>query len=186
MRIFPLISVIVIAATRSLIWSPSPLRGEKEFLTPQEISKLQDAQQVDERIKVYMEAATLRLKASEDRLNGKESQPGDPLEFFSVEDMLDGYYSIVRSVMFVMDDAVQSKRTEKAKLGKALKSLKSTMEKSSKDLEILKRMAEEKQREETWNLVNKAIDITKGALDGADLGLSREPPSPAKKGKEKS
>ncbi len=66
--------------------------GSKEYLTQDEITKIQDAQEIDQRTKLYMQAAALRLKVAEERLNGKESVPEDPMEFFSVEDMLEGYY----------------------------------------------------------------------------------------------
>ncbi len=155
----------------------------KEYLTPKEIEKIQDAQEIEERIKIYLEAASLRLKAAEDRLNAKESIPGDPLEFFSVEDMLDGYYQILRSVMLNLDDAFQKPRGDKEKLGKALKNLKESTEKAQKSLAILKRQAEDKKQEDAWNLINKAIDITKGALEGAEQGLSHQPGPPKKKGK---
>ncbi len=153
----------------------------KEYLTPKEIEKIQDAQEIEPRIKLYMEAAELRLKAAEDRLNGKESEQGDPLEFFTVEDMLEGYYQIMRSVMMNLDQAYQKPRGEREKFGKALKHLKDGTERTQKELAILKRMAEDKKDEATWNLVNKDIDITTGAHDGAELGLSRQPAPPEKK-----
>ena len=81
-----------------LIAVPSSLA--KEFLTPDEIFKIQEAQEVEKRIKIYMDAAALRLKTAEERLQGKESVAGDPLEFFTVQEMLDGYNRIIRSVMF--------------------------------------------------------------------------------------
>lgn len=153
----------------------APCIPAKEFLTPEEITKVQEAREVDRRVKIYLEAAALRLKTAEDRFNGRESAPGDPLEFFSVAEMLEGYYRILRSVMFNMDEAVQSPATDRSKLGKALKDLKARTERAAKDLEILKKLAEEKQQEEIWNLVNRAIEITDGAHDGAQLGLSRLP-----------
>jgi hypothetical protein len=168
----------IIAAGAAIIVYPA----QREFLTPLEVTKIQDAQEIEERINIYMEAAILRLKNAEERLSGKESAPGDPMEFYSVADMLDGYYRIVRSVMFNIDDAFQAPKTEKAKLGKALKNLKTTMERATKDLQVLKRIAEDKKLEEVWNLTNKAIDITKGALEGAEVGLSTHPaPGPPKK-----
>ncbi len=154
----------------------------KEYLTPKEIEKIQDAQEIEPRIKIYLEAAALRLQAAEDRLNGKESAPGDPLEFFTVQDMLEGYCEIMKSVMMNLDQAYQKPRSgERENLGKALKNLKDSSERAQKNLAILKRMAEDKKDEETWNLVNKAIDITGGALEGARLGLSRQPAGPEKK-----
>ena len=154
----------------------------KEYLTPAEIEKIQDAQEIEPRVKIYLEAAALRLQAAEDRMNGKESAAGDPLEFFTVQDMLDGYYQIIRSVMMNLDQAYQKPRAgEKENLGKALKNLKESTERAQKSLAILKKMAEEKKEEETWNLVNKAIDITDGAHEGAELGLLRQPAPPEKK-----
>jgi hypothetical protein len=155
----------------------------KEYLTPKEIEQIQDAQEIEKRIKIYLEAAALRLKAAEDRLYGKESAPGDPLEFFSAEEMIDGYYQIVRSVMLNLDGAFQKPSGDKEKFGVALKNLKDSMEKAEKSLAILKKMAEEKRREELWNLINKAIDVTGGAHEGAEMGLSKQPAPPKKKGK---
>lgn len=146
----------------------------KEFLTPAEIEKIGDAQEIDRRVKIYMEAAALRLKVAQDRLNGKESEPGDPMEFFSVEDMLEGYYRILRSVMFNLDDAAQKPTTDPGKFSKALKALKDGTEKDARELEILRRMAEDRKLESVWNQVGKAAEITAGAHNGAEMGLSRE------------
>jgi hypothetical protein len=157
---------------------------EKEFLTDKEIAKIQDAQEIDERIKIYLTAASLRLKTAEDRLSGTEPEPGDPLEFFTPEDLIDGYYRIVRSVMYNLDEALQKPKTDREKLGKALKSLRGTTESAGKELEILKKIAEEKQKEELWKVVNNAIDITNGAREGAEYGLSKNP-APPEKGKKK-
>ncbi len=154
---------------------------DKEYLTPKEIENIQDAQELDLRVKVYLEAAELRLKTAEDRLNGKESPPDDPMEFFSVEDMVDGYDMIIRSVMMNVDDAFQKPQSDREKLTKALRNLRSTTERAQKNLAILKKMAEEKKLEAVWNSVNKAIDLTTGAHEGADLGLAGSP-DPEKKG----
>jgi len=145
----------------------------KEYLTPKEVERIQDAQAIDERVKIYMDAAELRLKTAEERLTGKESQPGDPLEFFSIEDLLDGYYSCLHSVMINLDDVFGKPGADTEKLKKALKSLQDTTERAEKDLAVLKKMAEEKRLEEVWNRVNQSLDITRGARDGAELGLSR-------------
>ncbi len=154
----------------------------KEYLTQKEIEMIQDAQEIEPRIKIYMEAGSLRLQAAEDRLNGKESAPGDPLEFFTVQEMLEGYYQILREVMSNLDDAYQRpKAGEKQNLGKALKMVKDNTEKALKNLQVLKKMAEDKKDEETWNVVNKDIDIASGVLEGAQVGLSRQPAAPAKK-----
>jgi hypothetical protein len=157
-----------------------PAYPAKEFLTDKEIATIQDAQAIDLRVLIYMDAAKLRLKTAEDRLAGKESQPGDPLEFFTPEDMLDGYYRILKSVMANLDAAYKQAGGEPQKVKKALKTLKTATEAMSGKLDVLKKMAEEKKKEKLWNLVNEAISITRGAHEGAENGLPKQT-SPSKK-----
>jgi hypothetical protein len=157
-----------------------PASPAKEFLTDREIAAIQDAQAIDLRVLIYMDAAKLRLKTAEERLAGKESQLGDPLEFFAPEDLLDGYYRILKSVMANLDAAYQQGVREQKNVQKALKTLKSATEAMSKKLDVLKKIAEEKKKEKFWNLVNQAIDITRGAHEGADYGLSQTSASPKK------
>jgi hypothetical protein len=148
--------------------------AQKEFLTPKEIERIQDEQEIDKRVKIYLEVAALRLKSADERLNGQEPEAGDPMEFFTAEDMLDGYFRILKSVMLNIDGANNSK-TEPAKITRALQDLKSSTEKASKQLQALKKTAEEKKLEKLWNLVNQAIDINQGANEGATTALADRP-----------
>jgi hypothetical protein len=177
---------IIPAVVLTGLFATIPLRtaSGKEFLTPKEIEQIQDAQEIDRRVKVYLDAAALRLKTAEERLGGKEAEPGDPLEFFTVEDMVDAYYRIIKSVMTNLDDAYQRPDVDREKVTKALKELKSGTEWAGKVLLSLKKTAEEKRKEDLWNLVNQSIDITNGAHEGAELGLSKSP-TPRTKGRGK-
>lgn len=148
----------------------------REFLTDKEIEKIQDAQEIDLRIKIYLDAAALRLKAAEERLNGRESEAGDPMEFYAPEDMLEGYYKILRSVMINLDDASQKSAGDRDRVIRALRRLKESADLSAKRLTVLKKIAEDKKKEYLWNLVNQAVEVTNGAREGAELGLSRETP----------
>jgi hypothetical protein len=159
----------------------SPAFPEKEFLTDKEIAAIQDAQAIDVRVLIYMDAAKLRLKAAEDRWVGKESPEGDPLEFFTPEDMLDGYNRILKSVMTNLDAAFRQGVPEQEKVRRALKTLKESTEAMSRELEILKKLTEEKKKEESWNLTNQAIEITQNAHAGAEYGLSKLSAAPPKK-----
>ena len=150
----------------------------KDFLTPQEIARIQDAQEIDLRVKVYLEAAALRLKTTTDRLAGKESQPEDPLEFFSVEDMMDGYYKILHAVMLNLDDAYRNPKTDQKKFQTALQSLKKATEIARNQLDAIKKTAEGQRKEELWDLATKAIEITNGAHDGAAKNLPRKATMP--------
>ncbi|MDR0841983.1 MAG: hypothetical protein LBP68_01020, partial [Acidobacteriota bacterium] len=53
----------------------------RDFLTDQEVEMMQNVQSIDKRTGIYMEAASLRLVTAQDRFDGKESTPGDALEF---------------------------------------------------------------------------------------------------------
>jgi hypothetical protein len=156
----------------------------KEFLTDKEIDTIQLHQEIHLRVKFYLEFAESRLKTAEARLNGVESVAGDPLEFFTPEEMVDGYYRILRSVMMNLDEAYQkSDPRDRPIVRRALKNLKVSTENALKRLEILKKIAEEKKMEELWNMVNNAIDVTNGAHEGAELGISRDPETPTQKKK---
>ncbi len=145
----------------------------REFLTDLEINKIQEAQEIDRRVRIYMEAAELRLKTVQERLSGVEPVEGDPLEFFTPEEMVDGYYQILRSVMLNLDGAYEEPSPDLNRIKSGLGSLRKTTEKAGRQLEILKRTAEEQRKEELWNFVNKAIDITEGAYEGAVYGLEK-------------
>jgi len=165
-----LFSILFSVFTASTAASPG-----KEFLTDKEIEMIQDTHEIDRRTKIYLDAAALRLKSAEDRLVGKEPDPGDPLEFFTPEDMLDSYFRILKSVMMNLDEAAKKSGPNRELVGKALKNLKSATEKAGNELKILKKLSEEKRKEELWNLVNNAMEITTGAHEGAEYGLSKQP-----------
>ena len=145
----------------------------RDFLTVREIARLQNTQDIDKRTKIYMEAASLRLSTAQERFDGKESEPGDAMEFFSREDMLDDYYKIMDRVMLIVDDAFESpRRRENINIKKALQTLKSESTENLKKLFALKKLADEERKKELLDRVNQAIDITGGVLDGAEEGLS--------------
>ena len=168
MRAIPLIFLLVISFFGTASSSPA-----KEFLTEAEIELIREAQIIETRVKVYMEAAALRLRTAEDRLTGKESEEGDPMEFLSPKDMLSAYYQIIQSVMYNMDDAIENPGRREHNIGKALKIIKSETERSLKELLILKGLAEEKNRESLLNPIDEAIAITDEAHASAMNRLSR-------------
>ena len=82
--------------------------------------------------------------------------------------------------MINLDDAYQKPSQDRVMVVKALKNLKDSTGKAIEDLEILEKIAEEKQLEEIWNLAHQALDIARGAHEGAELGLSRQPSGESK------
>lgn len=173
---YPLLGIL----TWTLASAFPPSCQAREFLTEKEIESIQRNPSAEKRVPIYLAAAELRLKAAEDRLVGKEPAEGDPLEFFTAEDMIEGYCGIIRSVMINLDEAFRDQRRSRPNIHGALKQLKKTMEHSAAQLEILKKIAEEKGKEELWSIMNNAIELTQGAREGAEYGLTQEP-EPAKK-----
>lgn len=171
-----------------LLWCaaqvPASASPDKDFLTDAEITVIQDNQEIHLRVKFYLQFAELRLKTAEDKLNGIEPAAGDPFELLTPEEMLNAYYRILRSVMINLDDTYShGNNRNMPKIRQALKTLKSSSEKALVQLNILKRIAEEKKKEELWDLVNQAIDVTEAAREGAEAALAKDPDTPAKQKK---
>ena len=158
----------------------APAYAAKEFLTEAEITSIRKAQVIDERVHAYMRAAALRLQTAKERLVGKESKEGDPLEFFTPEEMLDGYNRILQSVMTNLDEAFRSGRNQQITLD-ALTILQLSAKSALEQLKTIKKLAEKKEKEKLWDLVNEAIELTDGAYKGAEEGLTRLSAPPGKK-----
>ena len=145
--------------------------GSREYLTEEEITLIQIKQRIDPRVKAYLKAAALRLRSAEARLRGEETEPGDPMEYFTPEDMLDGYYRILNSVMLNLEDANEKPRPDSDGIRKALKELRKRAEKFLPQLELLQKIAEEREDKELLRLIGRAVDITNGAFEGAKYAL---------------
>ena len=145
--------------------------ASREFLTQEEIAVVQGKQKIGPRIEYYLRIAALRLESARARLEGEETLPGDPLEFFTPEDMLDGYYRILNSVMLNLEEAYQKSGFDVASLQKALKELDKRTEEGSRALGVLETLAKERDNEELQRLVARAADITRGAREGATQAL---------------
>jgi hypothetical protein len=157
-----------------------PAGPAKEFLTEEEVELIQIKQEIDPRIKSYLAAALLRLESAEARMLGEETLPGDPLEYFTPEDMLDGYYKILNSVMVNLDDANQKATRDSNGLRKALKELRKRSKEALKRLEYLEKLAKEQDKKEMVQLIQRAVEITQGAQEGADYALSEKTYTPNK------
>ena len=146
-------------------------RSSGEFLTEEEITIVQTKQKIEPRVKYYLEIARLRLGSAIARLKGEESVPGDPMEYFTPEDMLNGYYRILDSIMQNLEDAYQRPLPDSGGIKKALKELKKRTEECRRQLDLLKVLAEEHNNGEMLRLIERAVDITAGANEGATLAL---------------
>jgi hypothetical protein len=149
-------------------------RSPGEFLTDEEIDLIRIKQEIAPRVEYYLQAALLRLESTQARLLGEETIPGDPMEYFTPEGMLDGYYRILNSVMLNLEDSFQRGRSDRAGIKKALKELRKRTEESRRLLENLKKLAEERDDKEMGRLILRAIDITNSAHEGAVHALDEK------------
>jgi hypothetical protein len=173
----PVLYALLLSIVLSGVCRYASARRAREFLTDEEITLIQTAQKIDLRVKAYLQAADLRLKTASDRLQGREPEEGDPLEFFTPEEMLDGYSRILESVMDNLE-ASYSKRNDSEGLRKALKELRKRTEEFSRELEFLGKIARELDKKELLQLVEKADETTDGAHAGAAAALEEKAYAP--------
>lgn len=145
---------------------------EREFLTEAEIDAIRRNQKIDPRVKLYLRAASQRLMSAQSRLSGQETLPEDPLEYLTPEDMLDGYYKILNSVMFNLEDASEKFPPDRGGIRKALKHLRDQMKKMIPELEFMEIRAVEREDKEMARLIKRAKDLSNAALEGAEQALS--------------
>lgn len=145
---------------------------DREFLTEAEIDGIRKNQEIDSRVKFYLAAASLRLASAEARLAGEETLPGDSLEYLTPEDMLDGYHRILTSIMFNLDDASRKIPADRSGIRKALKRLRDKMKEFIPRLQSMAKRAEDKKETGLKRLLEKAVEISDGALEGAEEALS--------------
>jgi len=153
----------------------------REFLTEEEIELIRIKQKIDPRIKAYLSFAALRLKSTEARLLGAGIEPGDPLEYFTPEDMLDGYYRIMNSVMLNLEETARKAGPNGGDILNTLKELHKRTEESLRQLEFLEKLATKQNKPELLRLIHRAVDITNGAHEGAEYGLAEKSGASGKK-----
>jgi hypothetical protein len=151
----------------------SPAGHAKDFLTDKEIERLQETQSVANRTRIYMDAAALRLKTVKDKLSNKEYEAGDPMELLMPDEVIDAYCKILRSVHLIVGYAIEApNRRGNESAEKALKTLKAETTIELKELDVLRRMTEEKHLNPLLDSINDAIDITNDIIDDANEKLA--------------
>jgi hypothetical protein len=133
----------------------------KDFLTDKEIELLQNTQIVANRARIYMDAAALRLKTAKDKLSNKEYAEGDSMELLTPEEVVGAYSKILQSIHLIVGYAIEEPRRKgNESAPKALKILAAETTTAIKELEVLRRLAEEKQLNSLLDSINDAIETT--------------------------
>ena len=146
----------------------------REYLTEAEIARVQAEQKIKPRVAFYLQAALSRLKSAESRLRREAIEPGDPLEYFTPEDMIEGYYQILNSVMTNLEDAHERGNRDRSSIPGALKELKKRMQQCELYLDSLETLAKEQENKALLQLIQKAGEATQGALAGAEYALKEK------------
>ncbi len=160
------------AAALVVLLLPGAIPG-RELLTEKEIEQLRLYRELDKRVEIYLKAAELRLDTLKQRLAGQESKEGDPLEFQSTLDLLEGYSRAMRSIMANIDEAVGYKKELGKELVNALEKLKESSEKYHPRLEEVLKEAVKRKDQQLYRQAERAIELTRGAVEGAKIGLER-------------
>jgi hypothetical protein len=164
-----------VGATIALIWAVHAALAMpfQEWMTPAEIVKFRDEQELAKRIGMYMSAAKLRLEKVGERLSGKSSAEGDPLEFHSATDLVLGCRSAIRAAMISIQDQVTYKKAENEEIIAALKELKGTTEDFRPALEKIQKQAIEKRDEPLYNAVKECAQYADSAARGAKSAIEK-------------
>jgi hypothetical protein len=145
----------------------------QEWMTPAEIEKFRDEQDLAKRASMYMSAAKLRIEKAAERLAGKSAPEGDPLEFSSVADLVLGCRSALHATMINIQDQVTYKKSESSEIVKALKELKGTAEDLLPKLEKIQKQAFEKRDESVYRAVKECTQYADSAARGAKNAIEK-------------
>ena len=138
----------------------APVAAQRDFLTADEVDRLREAQEPDERIKLYLLFARQRVDMVT-QLLAKEKTGRSGM----IHDTLDQYTSIIEAIDTVVDDTLAHKRTV---------TILPTLAKTERDLLAkLQKLSEIKaaDKERYQFSLDQAIDTTKDSADLSDVDV---------------
>jgi hypothetical protein len=143
-----------------------PVFAQRDFLTPDEVDRVREAQEPNERLKLYTNFARQRLDQIQALLKQeKEGRAG------LMQDLLEQYSQIIDSIDTVADDALQKKVNIDA-------GMKAVADAEKKMLPVLEKILEShpKDLDRYEFSLSLAIDTTRDSLDASaeDLGKRGE------------
>ncbi|MFQ5740356.1 MAG: hypothetical protein ACE5JX_15215 [Acidobacteriota bacterium] len=144
--------------------------------TQAEYEKIQLAQKLSNRVKVFLKIAESRLREISTRIRDhqeKEQDPkeSNPLEFFTPAQMVHAYSKAIDGVMVNIDDRAKRKTESKKEIHKSLKQLNKRILKFIPQLEAFQEFALQTRDEELYREVQKAMKTSDIARKGSQLGL---------------
>ncbi|KAF0248134.1 MAG: hypothetical protein FD167_2467, partial [bacterium] len=167
----------------------SPIQKGKDPLNPQEIERVQDAQQVDMRTKVFLRIAERRLnvilgiapttliqdnnKKENKKENKKNKENKDPEQEESNDygpeptgttaQLLDNYTRVMTELLDKLDDAYENQKNSPI-FESAVKKL---LEKGQEQLKLLEKISSKVSSDDEERALGKAVETIQTAITGA-------------------
>ncbi len=157
-------------------WTAQRRRGSGisgDQFTDAEYEKLRDAQEIRNRVKVFLEIAESRLDELDRRREEREwdKEEDNPLEFFTPGQLLRAYNRAVVGTMVNIDERAKYKTSPEKDIRKALEAVNKKASEFIPRLESVRQYAIDRKDEELfleWREAKKQSDI---ALKGSQFGL---------------
>ncbi len=146
-------------------WLQPAQAQRREFLTDGEIYQIREAQEPNERLKLYVRFARERLNAAEKALAGSEASRGE-----MIHDNLREYDQIIDAIDRNVEQAVQRRDLARKGLELALKE-------EPEFLKLLEsfRARNPKDLEEYRFILNQAMDTTESSIASLREALAKQP-----------
>ena len=173
------------------------LQAARDYLTPDEVDRIREAQTIFPRTREYLLMATSRIqevgrrlgKAYETKIPGEKekkekkpkkdekslssaAEPENPLLFSSLPDLAGGVSQCLQAIMTNIDERFQLKRDPPEEIAKATLLLKDYLEQSLPFLQDLQDKAEKESDERLARAVALLQEDLEQALQGAKQGLA--------------
>ncbi len=150
------------------LFSPGPAQQRGDVLNEQEIERIREAQEIDQRAEVFLKLAGRRLTALESRPDQltKREQWGEPPNG-SPQQLLAAYTRILEELADKLDAAAETKGEKDPKLRKALARVRHDMESHLTRLERLSPGDDERPAHRA------ALQMARLLLDGASDALAK-------------
>ncbi len=149
----------------------SSISGDQ--FTDAEFELLRDAQELKERVEVFLNIAEARLDEIERRTAGIEWDKEDPnpLEFYTYAQLTRAYQRSLEGIMINIDEKATRKTAPEKEIKKSLKMLNSRIQTFIPRLEPVKKLAEDRRDEDLHVEWREAWKSSQQALKGSQYGL---------------
>ncbi|HXK58964.1 MAG TPA: hypothetical protein PLP42_03630 [Acidobacteriota bacterium] len=141
--------------------------------TDQEYEKIQNNQELKKRVDAFLEIAEARLVEIKRRMNNQEWTEKDPnpLEFYTLEQMVHAYRRALDSLMVNIDEQVKYKLAKEKDVKKSLEKLNKKIMEFTPQLEPIKQLAIKNKDEILYKEVLEAEKTSEIARKGSQYGL---------------